>query len=107
MKYLLLLMFCVLGIENTVEHDDMTLSDDEAKLWVSTIALSRGSALINEEMGELPAEREQLYRHILPVMGKPAYPLYFFQEQGPSIIHCNVEQNNQKASLVGIYNFEG
>ena len=89
------------------KHDkSMTLSEDEVKLWLSTVALSGGSSLINEDMTDVLATREQLYKQILPVMGKPAYPLDFFELPGPSVIHCDVTPSDEKASLVGLYNFD-
>ncbi len=89
------------------KHDkNMHLTEDEVKLWLSTIALSGGSSLINEEMTDLLGTREHLYKQILPVMGKPAYPLDCFELPAPTVIQCDVTQNGEKASLVGVYNFE-
>lgn len=52
----------------------------EAKFWATTVAVSGGSVLVNEELEKLSAPRRALVRRLAPPLGVPGRPCNFFQQ---------------------------
>jgi len=85
-------------------RDNVALSYDQARVWATTVAMCGGSFIINEEMAALAPERKELIKQLLPVYGKGAVLLDFFEEGSTSVVHLKVKDARIPASLVSAFN---
>lgn len=74
----------------------------EARLWATEVAMSGGSVLINEEMERLGGSRRELFSQILPVYGKSARPLDFFELPQPSTLCLDIDESTK---IVSVFNW--
>lgn len=56
----------------------------EARLWATTVALSGGSVLVNEELDRLSPRRRELFSQLTPALGIAARPTSFFEQPVPT-----------------------
>ena len=84
------------------EKDGLNLSFEEAKMWVSTIALCGGSVLLNEQTARISKERLQLVKDILPPLGMAARPKDFFEYPWCSESNLDADKDTR---FVGLYNW--
>jgi len=85
-------------------NDFVKLNYNQAKLWATALGMSGGTIFINEDMNKLSQERKKLFEQILPVWGKAAHPLDFFEQPYPTVTHINVNNQSTPTQLVAIYN---
>lgn len=82
--------------------DSAVIPYEEARVWATAVAFSGGASLINEFIDKIGNDRKQLYRHILPVLGKAGRPLDFFEDGQPSTQVIDLEDGSK---LVAMYNW--
>lgn len=84
------------------KNDDFTPTLEEARTWATTIALSGGSVLINEEIEKLPPERLALIKEVMFPIGIAAYPEDFFEY--PSVSKVSLFAGNKR--IAAKYNWD-
>lgn len=82
------------------QNDGCDITYHEARLLATTIGLSGGAVLLNDQADTLSPARRRLYGHLLPVWGKAARPLDMMEPQ-PAV--SVIRQGD--AYLLGIYNW--
>lgn len=85
--------------------DGFDASWSEAQLWASTVAMSGGAYLNNEELENLSPSRRALFTGMLPPLDVPAYPIDMFESPSPSSYYAPVTQDSGTAFL-WLYNKE-
>ncbi len=85
--------------------DYVKLSDNQAKFWATVVGMSGGTIFLNENMNKLSAKRKRIYEQVLPVWGKAAHPLDFFEQPYPTVTHIEVNDAAVPTQIVAIYNF--
>lgn len=83
--------------------DGYNTTYQEARLWATEIAMSGGSILINEDIGQLGESRRSLFEQMLPVYGRAARPLDFFEMPQPSVTYLDIDENTK---IVAAFNWE-
>ena len=74
----------------------------EVRSWATAVAMSGGLILENDEVEKLSEGRRRLFEDILPVYGRAAQPLDFYEQPFPSIAYIEVNENTK---LVSAYNY--
>lgn len=75
----------------------------EVRAWATATAMSGGLILENDEIEKLSDGRRKLFEDILPVYGKAAKPLDFYEQPFPSIAYIDTDSETK---LVSAYNYE-
>ena len=75
----------------------------EARAWATATAMSGGLILENDEVEKLSEGRRKLFEDMLPVYGKAAKPLDFYEQPFPSIAYIDAGNDTK---LVSAYNYE-
>lgn len=88
--------------DTNVARDGYDATYSETRAWSTATAMSGGLILENDVPGTLSESRKQLFEDILPVYGKAAQPLDFYQQPYPTIAYIPVDENTK---LVSAYNF--
>ncbi len=84
------------------KQDDYTPTLEEARLWATTVALSGGAVLINEEIEKLSSDRLNLIKEVINPIGIAAYPDDFFEF--PLVSHVTLNDNNKQ--IKAVYNWD-
>ena len=66
--------------------DGFDCTYSEAGLWAVTAAMSGGSILVNDELGDLSRERRDLFLKQLPPLGAIGRPADFFEDKPSAVI---------------------
>ncbi len=82
--------------------DGFDVTYQEARTWATSVAMSGGSSLINEQMERIGSDRRELFNHILPPLGVAARPVDFFEQPQPSKLYI---KNPDGSVIVALYNF--
>jgi hypothetical protein len=85
-------------------NDFVKMNNNQAILWATAIGMSGGTVFINEDMNKLSGERLKIFEQILPIWGKTAYPLDFFEQPYPTVTHININNQSTPSQLVAVYN---
>lgn len=85
-----------------VRYDDFTPTLEEARTWATTVALSGGAILVNEELEKLPEERLELIRQVIKPIGITAYPEDFFEL--PKVSRVCLTANSKR--IKAVYNWD-
>lgn len=91
----------VRGYKTEYAHDNVVLSDEEARCYATAVAMSGGHILLNEETARLGEERMRLFTHILPPGKKAARPRDFFEY--PICTESYIKLDDT-ASMVALWN---
>jgi len=83
-------------------NDGVALGYEEAKMWATTVAMSGGHILINEEIDKLSEERQELFTNILPPLGLAARPVDFYEYPWCSEVYIAVDKDTQ---ITALYNW--
>ena len=83
-------------------NDDFTPTLEEARTWATTVALSGGTVLINEEIEKLSPERIELIRQVIEPIGIAAHPEDFFEY--PLITKVSLNANGKR--IAARYNWD-
>ncbi|MDD6204047.1 MAG: alpha-galactosidase [Firmicutes bacterium] len=81
--------------------DGFDVTYQEAKTWATSVAMSGGSSLINEQMERIGSARRELFSQILPPLGVAARPVDFFQQPQPTKLQI---KNPDGSVIVALYN---
>ncbi|MBR3751034.1 MAG: alpha-galactosidase [Clostridia bacterium] len=84
------------------QDDGFDVTYQEARTWATSVAMSGGSSLINEQMERIGGARREFFSHILPPLGVAARPVDFFEQPQPSKLYIN---NPDGSVIVALYNF--
>jgi len=82
------------------------LTESQAKSIASLIALSGGQIISSDNLTILPKERLAILERILPVYGKSARPVDFFDRTYASIYHLKIEKPWENWDIVGLFNWD-
>ena len=74
----------------------------EARAWATSVAMSGGSVLINEQMEKIGPSRREMFEQLLPPLGIAARPVDFFELPQPSRAYIRLENG---AVLAALYNW--
>lgn len=92
----------VRDFQNDRYNDEVVLTLEEAKMWATTVAMSGGHILINEELDKLSQERKDLFTNILPPLGLAARPYDFYEYPWCSETFTAIDEDTQ---LHALYNW--
>ena len=84
------------------QDDGFDVTYQEARTWATSVAMSGGSSLINEQMERIGGMRREFFSHILPPLGVAARPVDFFEQPQPSRLYI---KNPDGSVIVALYNF--
>ncbi len=87
-----------------VKYDDFTPTLEEARTWATTVALSGGAILVNEEVEKLPEERLALIKEVINPIGITAHPEDFFEM--PRVTRICLNCNNKQIKAIYNWNTE-
>ena len=88
-----------------VRHDtDLTLA--EVQTLATAIGLTGGSFLLSDDLPALPEDRLNIAKVLLPVIDKRAYIMDLFDEQPPSLIRIDLENDLGPWHLLAIFNWD-
>jgi alpha-galactosidase len=82
------------------------LSEAEVRTLASVIAMSGGSMLISDHLPEVPPERLQIARTLLPILGERPHVLDWFDHATPSRMQINLKGPAGEWHLLGMFNWE-
>lgn len=82
-------------------EDGFDVTYQEARTWATSVAMSGGSSLINEQMGAIGPMRREFFAQILPPLGVAARPVDFFELPQPSKLYI---KNPDGSVIVALYN---
>ena len=74
----------------------------EARAWATSVAMSGGSVLINEQMEKIGPSRREMFEQLLPPLGIAARPVDFFELPQPSKAYIRLENG---AVIAALYNW--
>ncbi len=75
-------------------HDQLFFRDqtaDEANAFASLVGISGGMISLGEEASSLTPEQADVYRRMLPLLGRTARPLDLFEREYPEVWHLELE----------------
>ena len=75
-------------------HDQLFFRDqsvDEANAFASLVGISGGMISLGEEASSLTPEQVDVYRRMLPLLGRTARPLDLFEREFPEVWHLELE----------------
>lgn len=75
----------------------------EARLWATTVAMSGGAVLLNDEPEKIGPARLDLFRQLLPALGIAARPLDYFELPQPT---CSIIDLDEDTKFVALYRWE-
>ena len=84
------------------QDDGFDVTYQEARTWATSVAMSGGSSLINEQMERIGGARREFFSQILPPLGVAARPVDFFEQPQPSKLYI---KNPDGSVIVALYNF--
>lgn len=70
---------------------DSRLTLDEVKTWATLIAMTGGSLILSDNLAALPEERLRLFETLMPVMGKRADVLDWFDRETPQYLRLDCQ----------------
>ncbi len=88
--------------DTNVARDGYDATYSETRAWATATAMSGGLILENDVPDTLSEGRRKLFTDMLPVYGKAAKPLDFYQQPYPTIAYITVDETTK---LVSAYNF--
>lgn len=71
----------------------------EAQLWATTVAMSGGAVLINDELEKIGPARRELFRQLCPPLGIAAKPLDYFEYPQPTCAYIDVDEDTKFVAL--------
>jgi hypothetical protein len=91
------------------DPDVLMVSDkvpiEQAQLWASLVALSGSLIMLGDSLPELPDERIEILKKVLPRYSGKGRPLRLFEESYPPIWHLPVDKPFGRWDVVGLYNW--
>jgi alpha-galactosidase len=81
------------------------LSKTEVETIASVIALTGGSLMISDHVPDLPQERLNILKTLLPIIGKRPYVLDWFDSSTPERVQLDLEGATGSWHLVGLFNW--
>jgi alpha-galactosidase len=89
-----------------LDGDDFCSTPDEARVWATTVALSGGAIILNEDLLRLSRDRLELFKEIIPPFGEAAKPLDFFEQPLPSTSYISLKGTQTVSRIIAVYNWE-
>lgn len=83
--------------------DSFDPSFAEVRAWATAAAMSGGLILENDEVEKLSDGRRKIFEDMLPVYGKAAQPLDFYEQPFPQIAYIEADDETK---LVSAYNYD-
>lgn len=77
----------------------------EGVFWASLVSLCGGMILLGDAIAELPDDRIDILKKILPPHGGRARPLRLFEEDWPCVWHLAIERTFGRWDIVGLFNW--
>lgn len=71
----------------------------EARLWATTVAMSGGAVLINEQLEKVGPARKELFSKLVPALGLAAKPLDYFEYPQPTCAYIDVDEDTKFIAL--------
>lgn len=88
------------------EDDGLNMTEDEARVWATVVAMSGGHILMNEDLYKLRPERKELFRQIIPPYGKAAHPVDFFEFPYCTRTYIEIDNKTVKTRMYAVYNWD-
>jgi alpha-galactosidase len=85
---------------------DSNLTLDEVQTLASVIALTGGSLLLSDELANLPPERLEIARALLPLIGKSPHVLDLFDHPTPTRLQLDLEGATGRWHLLALFNWQ-
>ncbi len=82
------------------------LTETEVETIASVIALTGGSLLISDHVPDLPPERLNILKSLLPVIGKRPYILDWFDSSTPEQVQLDLDGPTGPWHLIALFNWE-
>ncbi len=82
------------------------LTKTEVETIASVIALTGGSLLISDHVPDLPPERLNILKSLLPVIGKRPYILDWFDRSTPERVQLDLDGPTGPWHLIALFNWE-
>lgn len=82
------------------------LTDDEARAYLSFLALTVGVSSLGDDLERLPTERRDLLKRVLPMVPGRTRPLDLFTTKGlPSVWDMRVHRAGERWNVAGFFNW--
>lgn len=85
---------------------DTKLTLSEVQTLATAIAMTGGSLLLSDNLPDLPEERLQIARTLVPVMGERALVVDWFDRMMPRYLRVDLENKIEKWNLLALFNWE-
>jgi len=82
------------------------LSLAEVHSLATVIAMSDGMLVLSDDLSELPYERLQIVKAMLPLIGRPAHVLDWFDRLTPTMLRLDLDGAVGTWSLLALFNWE-
>lgn len=82
------------------------LTLNEVRALATGIAFSGGLALLSDNLAAIPEERLRIAQAILPPIGQRPRVLGWFDEQTPSLLRLDLENETGEWSLIAVFNWD-
>jgi alpha-galactosidase len=87
-------------------RSETKLTKTEVETIASVIALTGGSLLISDHVPDLPPERLNILKSLLPVIGKRPYILDWFDRSTPERVQLDLDGPTGPWHLIALFNWE-
>jgi alpha-galactosidase len=84
---------------------DSRLSLAEVRTLAGVIAMSGGSLFVSDDLTNLPHERLEIVRSLLPILGKQPYVIDWFDSATPTRLQIDLEGSCGRWHLLGVFNW--
>ncbi len=84
---------------------ERVLTLDEARAWISLVALTGGVVCIGDSIVSLEGPRLDMVRRIIPPCGQTAQPLDLFEHRFPELWNLKIRRDFETWNVVGVFNW--
>jgi len=81
------------------------LSLEAQRAWATLVGLSGGVVCLGDQATTLSADGEDIFRRLLPVLGRAARPVDLFEREYPEVWHLDLSDLPLPGHVIGIFNW--